>query len=85
MHAFSRPGELSRPTRPLALAPSEPQWRPGLFVGGPADGEQGPLDGDRVTLVRRGRVHRYSVMTYEGVDGRTIKTWIYAGPAPRVG
>lgn len=54
-------------------------WRMGVFVGGPADGEQGPTRGDRVTVVRDGIVHRYARLSYESDDGQTIRAWIYAG------
>lgn len=86
MHSLQipRPHAPVSPRRPaprLRLEPTLPEspWSPGLLVGGPADGEQGPLDGDRVTLVRGGVVHRYAVLQYRGPTGRSLRAWIYAG------
>ncbi len=65
---------------PAPLPPSGAStWRMGVFVGGPADGEQGPTRGDRVTVVRDGTVHRYARLSYEAEDGQSIRAWIYAG------
>lgn len=87
MHAVARP-HFVPPTLRSVDAPADSsaqdQWKPGLFVGGPADGEQGPLDGDRVTLVRRGQVHRYSVLHYESPEGEAMRAWIYFGRVPRL-
>lgn len=75
LQSISRAERRARP-RP---APAEPEWRAGMFVGGPAHGEQGPTDGDRVTVIRDGVLYRYALLAYRAVDGSSLRAWIYAG------